>query len=70
METGKSIDRPDQETNRAVPPRVKEPGTGRPRGTPQHGVADADVKVRTGAEEEEVRDTPPAGKWNDVASNE
>jgi len=71
MEIGKPVNRPDQdETNSTAKPRVKEPGTGRPRGTPQYGVADADIKARTGAEKEEIRNTPPAGKWNDVTKNE
>jgi hypothetical protein len=33
-------------------------------------VADADKIARTGSTNEPVRDTPPAGKWNDVAGNE
>ena len=37
------------------------------RGEMQPGIADADKKVRTGSETERVRDTPPAGDWNDVA---
>ena len=71
MEIGKPVNRPDQdETNSTAKPRVNEPGTGRPRGTPQYGVADADIKARTGAEKEEIRNTPQAGKWNDVTKNE
>ena len=71
MEIGKPKDRPDQdETTFTAKPRVQEPGTGRPRGTPQYGLADADIKARTGAEKEAIRNTPPAGKWNDVAGNE
>lgn len=71
MEIGKPVDRPDQdESNYTAKPRVQDPGTGHPRGTPQYGVADADIKARTGAEKEEIRNTPPAGKWNDVARNE
>ncbi len=71
MEIGKPVDRPDQdETTFTAKPRVQDPGTGRPRGTPQYGLADADIKARTGAETEEIRNTPPAGKWNDVAGNE
>jgi hypothetical protein len=34
------------------------------------GIADADKLARTGAVDEPVRDTPPAGAWNDVARNE
>jgi len=39
-----------------------------PRGIDQ-GVADADKKVRTGSTDEDVRNTPPAGAWNDTASD-
>jgi Raf kinase inhibitor-like YbhB/YbcL family protein len=34
------------------------------------GIADADKLARTGSVDEPVRDTPPAGAWNDVAPNE
>lgn len=37
------------------------------RGEVQRGIADADKKARTGSEHEFVRNTPPAGDWNDVA---
>jgi hypothetical protein len=47
-----------------VPPR------GRKAGTTQPGIADADKRARTGKPDEPVRSTPPAGSWNDVASNE
>jgi hypothetical protein len=45
-------------------------GTSRtePRGVERH-IADADKKARTGAEEEPVRNTPPAGKWNETAAD-
>jgi hypothetical protein len=43
---------------------------GRNPGTVQPGMADADKRARTGKEDEPVRNTPPAGLWNDVASNE
>jgi hypothetical protein len=33
-------------------------------------VADADKIARTGSVAEPVRNTPPAGAWNDVARNE
>jgi len=71
MNTGKPLNRPDQDdTTFTAKPRVKDVGTGRPRGTPQYGLADADIKARTGSEREQVRNTPPAGKWNEVAGNE
>jgi hypothetical protein len=37
------------------------------RGEVQPDIADADKKARTGSEREPVRNTPPAGDWNDVA---
>ena len=40
--------------------------TPEPRGVETH-IADADKKARTGSEDEAVRNTPPAGAWNDVA---
>lgn len=43
---------------------------GRKAGTTQPGIADADKQARTGKADEPVRSTPPAGSWNDVASNE
>lgn len=33
------------------------------------GIADADKKTRTGAADEPVRNTPPAGAWNDTSSD-
>jgi len=32
-------------------------------------IADADKIARTGSREECVRDTPPAGSWNDVSED-
>jgi hypothetical protein len=46
--------------------REREP-VGREAGTVQPGIADADKQARTGRTEEPVRNTPPAGDWNDVA---
>jgi hypothetical protein len=71
MNIGKPVDRPDQDdTIFTAKPRMKAPGTGFPRGATQHGLAEADIKARTGSDKEEIRNTPPAGKWNDVAGNE
>jgi len=39
-----------------------------PRGI-EKGIADADKKARTGTTQEPVRHTPPAGAWNDTASD-
>jgi hypothetical protein len=35
----------------------------------KHGVADADKVARTGSKDEPVRDTPPAGAWNDTSGD-
>jgi hypothetical protein len=35
----------------------------------QKGVADADKKARTGSTEETVRNTPPAGAWNETSAD-
>jgi hypothetical protein len=45
-------------------------GVRREPGGKHPGIADEDKRVRTGRVDEPVRDTPPAGSWNDVASNE
>lgn len=71
MNIGKPANRPDQDdTTLEAKPRTKRSGDGSPTGTPQHDLADADIKARTGSDQEEVRNTPPAGKWNEVAGNE
>ncbi len=43
------------------------PGTGSKPDTVQHHIADADKVARTGGKDEHVRNTPPAGDWNDDA---
>lgn len=35
----------------------------------KHRIAEADKLARTGAPTEPVRDTPPAGKWNDTSAD-
>jgi hypothetical protein len=39
-----------------------------PRGI-EKGIAEADKKARTGSRNERVRNTPPAGAWNDISSD-
>jgi hypothetical protein len=51
--------------------RHSEPAAGKPqepRGV-EKDIADADKKARTGSTDEPVRNTPPAGAWNDTASD-
>lgn len=57
------------ESERTLPSTGGAPG-GRKAGTVQPGLADADKRARTGKVQEPVRNTPPAGSWNDVAPNE
>lgn len=67
------LNRPNQDEDR--PPaegpaheagRPEEGGIGQePRGVQSH-IADDDKLARTGATDEHVRDTPPAGEWNDT----
>jgi hypothetical protein len=35
----------------------------------QQGIADADKRARTGSTEETVRNTPPAGAWNETSAD-
>jgi len=35
----------------------------------QEDIADADKKARTGSTHEPVRNTPPAGAWNDTSAD-
>ncbi len=51
-------------------PRSASNAATRTPGGKQPGVADPDKLARTGTVSEPVRQTPPAGTWNDVASNE
>ena len=51
-------------------PSTNPDGGGRKAGTTQPGIADADKRARTGTTDEPVRNTPPAGSWNDVAPGE
>lgn len=53
---------PDDPSTDEIPPGQE------PRGV-QAGIADADKKARTGSTEERVRNTPPAGAWNDTSAD-
>ena len=35
----------------------------------QKGIADSDKVARTGSKDEKVRDTPPAGAWNETSGD-
>ena len=53
--------KPDREDARTSDPRE-------PRGVEKE-IAEADKKARTGSKSEPVRNTPPAGAWNDTSSD-
>lgn len=56
--------------NTAVPepPSEASPRWHEPQGI-QKEIADADKKTRTGSKEETVRNTPPAGAWNETSGD-
>jgi hypothetical protein len=58
---GNDREKPDREDTRTSDPRE-------PRGVEQE-IAEADKKARTGSKSEPVRNTPPAGAWNDTSSD-
>jgi hypothetical protein len=53
----------DQVRNRSPSSEPEEP-----RGI-EKGIADADKKARIGTTQEPLRNTPPAGAWNDTAAD-
>lgn len=55
-------------TGNAKRPADLPPPGQEPRGV-QKRIADADKVSRTGSTEEPVRNTPPAGAWNDTSSD-
>jgi len=72
MQIGKPVNRPDHdETSYTAKPRVSDPGTGRPRRTPQYGLADADIKARTGRQKKRsgIRRPPENGMMSRATSS-
>lgn len=57
-----------ENTSVAEPPAEASPRWHEPQGI-QEGIADADKKARTGSTEEAVRNTPPAGAWNETSGD-
>jgi hypothetical protein len=57
-----------ESTTVAEPSRETSPRWHEPQGI-QKGIADADKKARTGSTKETVRNTPPAGAWNDTSAD-
>jgi hypothetical protein len=58
---GNDPEKPDREDAHTADPRE-------PRGVEKE-IAEADKKARTGSKSEPVRNTPPAGAWNDTSSD-
>jgi hypothetical protein len=58
---GDDREKPDREDAHTSDPRE-------PRGVEKE-IAEADKKARTGSKSEPVRNTPPAGAWNDTSSD-
>jgi hypothetical protein len=69
MSEGKPRNRPIQDENRdeSAHPLAPRPVGREPRGVDQT-IADADKRARIGSEREPVRNTPPAGEWNDTTT--
>jgi hypothetical protein len=57
-----------ESTSVPEPPAETSPRWHEPQGV-QEGIADADKKARTGSTKEAVRNTPPAGAWNDTSGD-
>lgn len=49
------------------PVKAPLPRPNRPKKSVQDDIADADKVARSGSADEQVRDTPPAGTWNDTS---
>lgn len=58
----------DEKASRGEPSLDRSPPWQEPREV-EKGIADADKAARTGSTEEPVRNTPPAGAWNDTSGN-
>jgi hypothetical protein len=68
---GKDTDPTERDATLFPPPELNRPmGSKRDGSKPgemQPHIADADKAARTGSKDEEVRNTPPAGEWNEDA---
>jgi hypothetical protein len=69
--TVKPINRPNQdEDQKVIEARKHAVATGREPGKVHDTIADADKIARTGSKQEPVRNTPPAGDWNDASPDD
>jgi hypothetical protein len=65
----KHVPTPDPDATAAAGPTLKDsPPWQEPRGVKKR-IADADKVARTGSTVEPVRNTPPAGHWNDTSGD-
>ena len=70
MSEEKPRNRPIQDDDRdeSEHPLAPRPVGREPRGI-DAGIADADKRARVGSDQEPVRNTPPAGEWNDTTTD-
>ena len=69
VSTEKHIPSTDHENTAVAEPSAEtSPHWHEPQGI-QKGIADADKKARTGSTKETVRNTPPAGAWNETSGD-
>ena len=66
MASRERIDTRQRRDKPGTAPDFGEPGE--PRGV-QPDIADADKEARGGQRDEQVRNTPPAGSWNDTSAD-
>lgn len=59
---------PDDGRDNRTPENPRTTDSREPRGI-ENEIAEADKKARTGSKNEPVRNTPPAGAWNDTSSD-
>ena len=59
---------PGNDDKKANPEDARTADPREPRGVEKE-IAEADKKARTGSKSEPVRNTPPAGAWNDTSSD-
>jgi hypothetical protein len=68
--TGKPVNRPNQdEDDSDFEARSRDTALTREPGGVTRGIADMDKRVRTGSAKEGVRNTPPAGAWNETSAD-
>jgi hypothetical protein len=70
MPAGKPVNRPNQdEDDSDLAARPHDTALTREPGGVTRGIAETDKRVRTGNAKEPVRNTPPAGAWNETSAD-